>query len=220
MAVVVIVTSVLVDVVVPLAGAVTNTTGMPGAVTTSAVWPEMLPAVAETTLTPDETPVAKPLLLIVTLAVSDEAQVTELVRFCDLLSEYLPVAVNCRVAPAAIGEFAGVTTIEVSVGVCACRREAPTKTNTTAHNAATIPIRIEISMARALPAPKLLSWPERWCHPSALSRSDCDLARRVRHFRMSGRQEAEYIFCRQARCLEFCKITTKTNGRDRFVISS
>ena len=44
-----------------------------------------------------------------------EAHVTWLVRFCVVPSVYVPVAVNCWVAPLAIDGFAGVTAIDCSV---------------------------------------------------------------------------------------------------------
>ena len=65
---------------------------------------------------PAETAVARPLALIVATAVLDEDQLTWLVRFCVLLSEYVPVAVNGWEAPTRITGFEGVTAIEVSAG--------------------------------------------------------------------------------------------------------
>ena len=53
--------------------------------------------------------------MVATVVVA-EAQVTWLVMFWVLLSEYVPVAVNCCVPPAWIVGFAGVTAIEFSVG--------------------------------------------------------------------------------------------------------
>ena len=41
-----------------------------------------------------------------------DAQVTEPVRFCVLLSVYVPVAVNWRVAPFVIEGLTGVTAID------------------------------------------------------------------------------------------------------------
>ena len=62
--------------------------------------------------------VANPLLpvvlLMVAMAVLLELQVTEFVRFCVLLSENVPVAVNCTVSPGAMVGFAGVTAIETN----------------------------------------------------------------------------------------------------------
>ncbi len=52
--------------------------------------------------------------MIVATAVVDEVQVTWLVRFWVLESEYVPVAVNCCVPPMRHDGFAGVTAIDVS----------------------------------------------------------------------------------------------------------
>jgi hypothetical protein len=51
-------------------------------------------------LVPTATPLASPLALMVATVVVAEAQVTWLVMFWVLPSEYVPVAVNCCVAPA------------------------------------------------------------------------------------------------------------------------
>jgi len=58
---------------------------LPG--TFSEVDPAILPKVAEIVVVPAVTAVARPLTLIVAVAVIDEAQATLLVRFCVLLSE-------------------------------------------------------------------------------------------------------------------------------------
>lgn len=56
-------------------------------------------------------------LLIVAIEVSDELQVTTVVMSLLLLSEYIPIAVNCMVSPkCAIGLW-GVTFIETRVTV-------------------------------------------------------------------------------------------------------
>ena len=55
-------------------------------------------------------------MLIVATLVLDELHVTDAVRFCVVPFEYVPVAVNCWVAPMLIEGFAGVTEIDVSVG--------------------------------------------------------------------------------------------------------
>jgi len=52
--------------------------------------------------------------MVATVVVTED-QVTELVMFCVLASENVPVAVNCCVAPLTIDGLAGVTAIEVSV---------------------------------------------------------------------------------------------------------
>src|SRR5580698_2783626 len=94
------------------------------AVTVNTVDPLTVFKVALMVLVPTPTPVAKPPAVIVAVAVVPEAHVTEVVRFCVLLSLYVPVAVNCCVAPLAIDGFAGVTAIDCSV--------APVTVNTSA----------------------------------------------------------------------------------------
>lgn len=66
---------------------------------------------------PAATPVAKPPLAIVATPVVTEVHVATLVRSCVLLSELIPVAVNCCVPPATTDGVAGVTAMEDSVGV-------------------------------------------------------------------------------------------------------
>jgi hypothetical protein len=80
---------------------------------------EILPKVAVIVVGPGATEVANPFeptaLLIVATDLDEESQVTDVVRFCVVLSEYVPVAVNCCVLPKAILGLAGVTSIEVNV---------------------------------------------------------------------------------------------------------
>jgi hypothetical protein len=83
--------------------------------TVSKVFPKIFPDVAVIVVGPAATAVASPEALIVALVVSDELHVADEVTFCVLLSEYVPVAVNCWVAPTAILGFAGVTAIEDNV---------------------------------------------------------------------------------------------------------
>ena len=68
---------------------------------------------------PAATDVANPLepaaLLMVATEGVEEVHVTALVRFCIVLSEYVPVAVNCCVAPAMMMGLAGVTAMEINV---------------------------------------------------------------------------------------------------------
>jgi len=68
---------------------------------------------------PEATAVARPLLpellLMVAYAVLEELQVDDDVRSWVVLSEYLPVALNCRVVPAVISEFPGERVIDTSV---------------------------------------------------------------------------------------------------------
>jgi hypothetical protein len=71
--------------------------------------------VALIVLVPAATPVAKPAAVIVATEVVADAHVTWAVRFWVLLSLYVPVAVNCCVAPVAIDGLPGVTAIDCKV---------------------------------------------------------------------------------------------------------
>jgi hypothetical protein len=88
-------------------------------VTVSVVDPEMLPDVAAIVVEPAATEVASPLepakLLMAATAAADELQVTDSVRSCVVLSENVPVALNCCVVPGAMLGLAGVTAMETSV---------------------------------------------------------------------------------------------------------
>jgi hypothetical protein len=95
------------------------------AVTVRFVEPLMEPEVARIVVEPVPTPVASPPLVIVATAVFVELQVTELVRFCVLLSLYVPVAVNCCVPFFTIKGFAGVTEIETNTGAVTVRFVEP-----------------------------------------------------------------------------------------------
>jgi hypothetical protein len=64
---------------------------------------------------PTPMPVAKPAELIVATPVVPDTHVACVVRFCVLVSEYVPVAVNCCVSPLAIDGLTGVTAIDTSV---------------------------------------------------------------------------------------------------------
>jgi len=90
---------------------------------------ETLPDTAVIVVVPAATEVASPFepaaLLIVATPVLDELQVTDLVRFWLVLSEYVPVAVNCWLAPLAIFGFAGVTEIEMRVVGLIVREAVP-----------------------------------------------------------------------------------------------
>ena len=81
--------------------------------------PERPPDVAVIVVDPAATDVAKPLepaalLMAATLEV-DEFQVTAVVRSCVVPSEYVPVALNCRVVPLTMLELVGVIAIDTSV---------------------------------------------------------------------------------------------------------
>jgi hypothetical protein len=77
-------------------------------------------AVAVMTTVPWATPVANPALVPLALMVASELlalQVTEFVRFWVLVSEKVPVAVNCCVAPAGqLVSEVGVTAMDCRVG--------------------------------------------------------------------------------------------------------
>jgi hypothetical protein len=62
---------------------------------------------------------------MVAAVVLEELHVTELVRSCVLLFENVPVAVNCKVDPAATEPFAGVTAIDTSVAAVTLRPVEP-----------------------------------------------------------------------------------------------
>lgn len=68
---------------------------------------------------------ANPLDAIVAILVLEELQLTEVVIFAVLPSVYVPVAVNCSVAPARIDGFAGVTAIDTSAGGTTVTNESP-----------------------------------------------------------------------------------------------
>lgn len=61
--------------------------------------PDAVPDLAVISVLPDPTPMASPLeptaLEMVAVKVSEEVQMAELVMFCVLASEKVPVAVNC-----------------------------------------------------------------------------------------------------------------------------
>src|ERR1017187_8864123 len=84
------------------------------AVTVNTVDPLTAPDVALIVLVPTATPLANPPTVIVATPVVADAQVTDAVRSCVLLSLKVPVAVNCRVAPLVMDGFAGVTAIDCS----------------------------------------------------------------------------------------------------------
>lgn len=74
------------------------------------------PEVAVMFEVPIATAVARPRELIVATVVVAEVQVADAVRFCVLLSAYVPMAVNCWVRPLAIDGFAGVTATDTNGG--------------------------------------------------------------------------------------------------------
>lgn len=85
-------------------------------VTVRFVEPDMLPNVAVITAVPTATEDALPLVpATVATDVAEELHVAEAVKSCVVLSENVPVAVNCCVVPRAMLELAGVTAIDTSV---------------------------------------------------------------------------------------------------------
>src|ERR1035441_5592909 len=84
-------------------------------VTVNTVDPLTAPEVALIELVPTNTPLANPPAVMVATPVVADAQVTEAVRSCVLLSLKVPVAVNCRVAPLVMDGLAGVTAMDCSV---------------------------------------------------------------------------------------------------------
>jgi hypothetical protein len=101
-----------------LVGATWTDTSVAG-VTISVELPEIVPNVAEMTVEPAATAVARPLepavLLIVATAVDAELQVTDAVMSWLVLFAKMPVAVNCLVVPSAMLGLVGATWIDTSV---------------------------------------------------------------------------------------------------------
>jgi hypothetical protein len=91
----------------------------PPPVTVSVAVPVTLPDVAVIVVEPAATDAAKPLdptaLLIVAAPAIDELHVTAAVKSCVVLSEYVPMAVNCWVVPNAMLGPVGVTVRDTSV---------------------------------------------------------------------------------------------------------
>ncbi len=81
------------------------------AVAVRVVLPEILPDVAVIVVVPAEAAVAKPGLLTVATDGSDELQMTCVVISNLVASEYVPVALNCWVAPTSIVGSTGLTTM-------------------------------------------------------------------------------------------------------------
>jgi hypothetical protein len=89
------------------------------AVTSSEVDPDIFPDVAVIVVDPADTEVAKPLepssLLTAAIFELEEFQVTDVVRSCVVLSENVPVAMNCWLVPLTMLGFVGVIAIDISV---------------------------------------------------------------------------------------------------------
>ena len=99
------------------------------AVTVSEVEPVMLPEVADTVVVPTESECARPLdaasLLMDATAPFDKLHVTAPVKSCVVLSEKIPVALNCCEVPRTILGFAGDTSIEISAGEISAGASSP-----------------------------------------------------------------------------------------------
>src|SRR5512144_1193948 len=119
-------------------------------VTVRVVLPETVPEVAVIRVEPAAADVARPLepavLLTAATAGSAELQVTDAVRSCLVLSEKIPVAVNCLVVPIAILGLAGVTSIDTSVADVTVRVVLPV----------TVP---DVAVIRVEPAATDVVWP-------------------------------------------------------------
>ena len=84
--------------------------------TVSDVDPLTDPNVAVIVVVPGEVLLAKPDALIAATAGDEEVQATDELKFCVLLSVYVPIAVNCCEAPAEMEGFDGVTLMDTSDG--------------------------------------------------------------------------------------------------------
>ena len=96
-----------------------------GAVTVRVVVPLTAPDAALIVLVPVATAVANPPPVIVATVVVCELHVAVLVRICVELSENVPVAANCSVAPFTSEGFAGVTVIDTSTAEVTVRTVVP-----------------------------------------------------------------------------------------------
>src|SRR4051794_4359546 len=95
-----------------------------GAVTVStAVLDVTLLAVAVMLLVPGRAPVARPLLSLVAMPLAVEFQAAVVETSKVLLSEYVAIAVNCRVSPLATDAGAGVTATDITTGAVTVRTE-------------------------------------------------------------------------------------------------
>jgi len=98
-------------------------------VTFRVVVPETAPRVAVMVVEPAASVLALPLepatLLMVALVASEELQATEVVRSWVVLSENVPVAMNCWTVPVAMDGLVGVTAMEDNVAVETVRVVVP-----------------------------------------------------------------------------------------------
>ncbi len=100
-----------------------------GDVTVRVVEPDTLPSVAVIVVVPAAAGIAKPLepeeLLTAAMAVAEELQVTDAVRSCVALFEYVPTAVNCFAAPSPMLVPAGMIEMDTSAGAGTVRVVEP-----------------------------------------------------------------------------------------------
>ena len=90
---------------------------MDGVLVTVSVVVALVPVNAAVTVEePCPIPVASPPLLIVATDGVPEDQVAWLVKSCVLLSEKVPVALNCCADPAVIDAFTGLTAMDTNEG--------------------------------------------------------------------------------------------------------
>ena len=118
--------------------------------TVTVVLPEIVPEVAVMVVTPVVRAVARPLLLTVAIVVSEELQVTCVVISWVVPSAYVPVAVNCWVAPPGMFGLAGVTAREDSVEEVTVRVVFP-------ETVPTLAVMVAVPAARAVAKPLLLT---------------------------------------------------------------
>ena len=91
-----------------------------GGVTVSVLEADILPNVAVIVVSPAAAGVARPLepaaLLMAATAEEDELQLTDAIRSCVVLFEYVPTASNCWVVPSAMLGVAGLIEMDRRVG--------------------------------------------------------------------------------------------------------
>ena len=87
--------------------------------------PLTAPAVALIVVLPIFKPVASPLTVMEAMLGADDAQVTVPVISCVVISEKVPVAVNCCCTPRGIDMAAGVTAIDVNVALVTFNEAVP-----------------------------------------------------------------------------------------------
>ena len=83
--------------------------------TVSVVVPAWVPEVAEITDEPSDTPVARPLVVILAMAGVAEVKLEIAVMSLLLPSVYVPIAINCCAMPIKIDGLAGNTAIDTNV---------------------------------------------------------------------------------------------------------